>query len=96
LTVRVATYCRVSITDKGQDPTTQLLPLREYAAAQGWEIVGEFTDYASATNLRKRPAWTEVMQLASRRKIDTILCWKLDRVARSVVHAVSILETLRR
>lgn len=94
--MRVAIYGRVSTTDKGQNPETQLAPLREYAAAQGWTVAGEFVDHASATNLRKRPAWSEVLALASRRRVDAILVWKLDRVARSVVHAVSILESLRR
>lgn len=94
--MRVAIYARVSTEGKGQDVETQLLPLREYAAAQGWDVAGEFVDHASAVSLRKRLAWNEVMALASHRKIDVILCWKLDRVARSLRHAVTILESLRR
>ncbi len=94
--MKVAIYARVSTVDKDQNPDTQLLPLREYAAAQGWQVVGEFVDHASAANLRKRPAWAEVMQLASHRKVAVILVWKLDRAFRSVMHATGTIANLRR
>ncbi|ETX03627.1 MAG: hypothetical protein ETSY1_46650 (plasmid) [Candidatus Entotheonella factor] len=37
---RVAIYARVSTLDKGQDPETQLMALREYAERRGFQIVG--------------------------------------------------------
>jgi predicted site-specific integrase-resolvase len=37
----VAIYARVSTVDKGQDPETQLLALREYAARREFLGVGE-------------------------------------------------------
>ena len=46
---RVAISARVSTVDKGQDPETQLLVLREYAARRACVIVGEYVDYASGT-----------------------------------------------
>ena len=46
---RVAIYARVSTVDKGQDPETQLLGLREYAARRAFVVVGEYVDYASGT-----------------------------------------------
>src|SRR5687767_12342802 len=46
---RVAIYDGVSTVDKGQDPETQLLVLREYAARRAFVIVGEYVDYASGT-----------------------------------------------
>jgi DNA invertase Pin-like site-specific DNA recombinase len=51
---RVALYARVSTRDKDQNSETQLLPLREFARAQGWDVAGEFVDYASATDDRRR------------------------------------------
>jgi DNA invertase Pin-like site-specific DNA recombinase len=93
--MRAALYARVS-TLEDQNPETQLLPLREYVQAQGWSVAGEFVDRASATNLRGRPAWTELLALASRRKVHVILIWKLDRAFRSVVHASTTVEQLRR
>src|SRR5437764_14683855 len=44
---RVAIYARVSTVDKGQDPETQLLGLREYAARRAFVVVGEYVDSAS-------------------------------------------------
>jgi len=42
---RVALYARVS-TKNRQDPESQLLPLREYAQARGFEI-SEYVDVGS-------------------------------------------------
>ncbi len=41
---RVAIYARVSTVDKGQDPETQLIALREYAERRGFILVGEYLD----------------------------------------------------
>jgi DNA invertase Pin-like site-specific DNA recombinase len=93
--MRVGIYARVSTSDKDQDPTTQLLPLREFVAAQGWTAAREYVDHASATDLRGRTAWRELLAQASRRRVDLVLCWKLDRCFRSTLHAVETLEKLR-
>jgi DNA invertase Pin-like site-specific DNA recombinase len=93
--MRVALYGRVSTQDKGQDPETQLQPLREFARAQGWDVVGEFVDQASATNSRGRKAWKAVLLAAAQRKIDLVVIWKLDRAFRSLQDAVSTLTQLR-
>lgn len=45
---RAAIYAQVSTVDKGQDPETQMMALRDYAERRGFEIVGEYIDYASA------------------------------------------------
>lgn len=95
-TPRVALYARVSTIDKDQEPETQLLPLRDFCRAQGWQVVGEFVDRASATDLRGRTAWRDLLTQASRRKIDDILVWKLDRAFRSVAHMATTVEQLRR
>jgi DNA invertase Pin-like site-specific DNA recombinase len=94
--MRVALYARVSTADKNQNPETQLLPLQDYVQAQGWEVVGEYTDTASATDLRGRRGWATVLDLASKRGIDLILVWKLDRAFRSVAHMATTVEQLRR
>ena len=41
---RVAIYARVSTFDKGQDPETQLLQLREYAGRRGFDVAGEYVE----------------------------------------------------
>ncbi len=94
--MRVGIYGRVSTSDKDQDPETQLMPLREFVQAQGWDVAGEFTDTASANDLRGRTAWRDLLELASRRRVDVILVWKLDRAFRSVAHMATTVEQLRR
>jgi DNA invertase Pin-like site-specific DNA recombinase len=93
---RVALYARVSTADKDQNPETQLLPLCEFCQVQAWDVAGEYVDHASATDLRGRRQWRALLEAAARRRIDVVLCWKLDRCFRSVAHASSTLEQLRR
>lgn len=92
--LRVTWYARTSTLDR-QDPETQLLGLRQYAAARGWEIAGAFTDRSSAVNLRSRVAWKEVFAPAARRRIDAIVVARLDRAFRSMVHLTTTVEQLR-
>jgi DNA invertase Pin-like site-specific DNA recombinase len=94
--LQVGVYARVSTTDKDQEPETQLLPLREFCRAQGWQIIGEFVDRASANDLRGRTGWRDLLAQAARRKLDLIVVWKLDRAFRSVAHMATTVEQLRR
>lgn len=93
--MRVGIYARVSTSDKDQNPETQLLPLREFCAAQGWTIIGEFVDSASAIDLKARVQWRDLLDRASKRRIDLILLWRVDRGFRSVLDAATTLERLR-
>ncbi len=80
---RVAPYARVSTRDKEQNPETQLYALRTYAGQRGWEIVVEYVDQASATDLRGRTAWRELLEHVRTGGIDLVLVTKLDRAFRS-------------
>ena len=91
--VRVALYARVSTRDKDQDVELQLVPLREYVAAHGWESV-EYSDEAAAGDLQHRAAWQRLLADASRRRIDRVMVWKIDRAFRSNLHALSTLQEL--
>jgi DNA invertase Pin-like site-specific DNA recombinase len=93
--MRVAIYARVSTSDKDQDPQNQLIPLREFVAAQGWTVTGEFVDRAPATDLKDRTAWRDLLDMAAKRKIDLIVVWRIDRAFRSVHDAANTLERLR-
>ena len=52
--MKVALYARVSTADKDQEPETQLMPMRDFCAAQGWEIVAEYIDHAPANVLESQ------------------------------------------
>ncbi len=93
--IRVGLYARVSTSDKEQDPLTQLLPLREFVQAQGWQTFREYVDEASASDLRRRAQWRQLLDDASRRRFDLLLVWRMDRAFRSVLDAATTLEHLR-
>ena len=88
---RVALYARVSTLDKGQDPETQLIQLRQYAHARNFEIVTEFIDYASGST-EDRTQYKLMMAAAKKRKIDVVLVWRYDRFARSTQALVNALK----
>jgi putative DNA-invertase from lambdoid prophage Rac len=93
--MRVAIYARVSTSDKDQDPETQLMQLREFVAAQGWEVYQEYVDMASVTDLAHRYQWRQLLDNASKRRFDLLLVWRMDRAFRSVLDAATTLERLR-
>jgi len=93
--MKAALYARVSTTDKDQNPELQLDGLRKYCKEMGWELYQEYIDEASAVDLVRRKAWTQLMKHASLRKFDVLLVWKIDRAFRSVIHAANTLSILR-
>ena len=93
-THRVALYARVSTNGHGQDPEMQLRDLREYAERRGWTVVEEYIDHGVSGTKASRPALNRLMADAQRRKIDTVLVWKLDRFGRSLRHLVNAIAEL--
>jgi DNA invertase Pin-like site-specific DNA recombinase len=93
--MRVNIYARVSTSDKDQNPETQLVQLREFVSAQGWDLYQEYVDIASATDLAHRHRWRQMLDDASKRRFDLLLVWRMDRAFRSVLDAATTLERLR-
>ncbi len=79
---RTAIYARVSTKEKEQNPETQLLALRDWAASQSVEYI-EYVDQASGKDLN-RPAWKRLTIDWRAGRIDTIAVLRLDRAFRSV------------
>ena len=77
--MKVALYARVSTADKSQDPETQLMPMRDSCAAQGWEVVREYVDKAPANDLAHRVRWRDLLDDAAKRECQA--AGKLYRVA---------------
>jgi DNA invertase Pin-like site-specific DNA recombinase len=91
---RIAIYARVS-TSGGQSVDMQLLDLRELAKRRDFELVGEYCDEGVSGSQESRPALDALLRDARRRKFDAVLVWKLDRLGRSLVHLVRLLQDLR-
>jgi len=93
--VKIALYARVSTSDKEQNPLTQLLPMREFVLAKGWETYREYVDNAPATDLVHRTQWRLLLEEASKNRFDLLLVWRMDRAFRSVLDASTTLERLK-
>jgi DNA invertase Pin-like site-specific DNA recombinase len=73
----------------------QLAELREYVLRRGWQLAGEYVDTGWSGTKASRPELNRLMGDASQRKFDVILCWKLDRFGRSLLHCKSALQELQ-
>ena len=89
--MRIATYARVSTGH--QDLEVQLQELREFAARREWTIVGAYADVISGAR-EQRPGLDRLLADAHGRKFDLLSLWKLDRLGRSLVHLVQVVDTL--
>jgi len=93
--VRVVVYCRVSTLDKGQDVKNQLRELRRFVAhknAEGWHLVGEYIDQASAKSAN-RPEFQRLFRDAAERRSDLSLFWPCtDSAVRASSRPSSILN----
>ena len=91
--MKAGLYARVSRDD--QKSLNQLIELREYAARRGFETQ-EFIDEGLSGSLAqdKRPELKKLMEAARLRKIDLIICWRLDRFARSLKQLVDMIGEL--
>jgi DNA invertase Pin-like site-specific DNA recombinase len=88
---RVALYLRVS-TDQ-QTVENQHRELQAVAERLNWTIVEVLADegISGAKGRDKRPAYDRLMSMVTRREIDLIACWSVDRLGRSLQHLVGFL-----
>ena len=82
--MKAAIYARVSTDDKGQNPETQLLQLREFCERAGWEIYESMWTRPGLRIIQRRTAWTQLAKDANRRMFKFVAVYKLDRAFRSV------------
>src|SRR2546423_4757007 len=88
---RAAVYARVSTSD--QTPENQLAALRAFVGARGWQTT-EYVDHGVSGAKERRPALDALLATARSRKVDVVVCVKLDRLARSTHHLVTLVKEL--
>jgi DNA invertase Pin-like site-specific DNA recombinase len=88
LKVRIALYARVSTEDQTVDQ--QLDDLRRVCARQDWHVTAELTDVISGSKFT-RQGLDKLMGMVRHRKIDLIVCHKLDRLGRSLQHLAQMI-----
>ena len=84
-------YCRVS-TD-AQNHGAQLAELRSYCADRKWTNVEEIVDTISGST-SSRKGLDRLMSLVRRGKVASVVCYKLDRLGRSLAHLVQVVTEL--
>ena len=93
---RAALYARVSTDDQRERQTidAQVTALRELAPHWDLEIVGEYLDdgVSGTLPLEERPAGLRLADDARAGKIDVVIFYKLDRLARSLRHFLNIVD----
>ena len=81
---RAVIYCRVSTRNQGESGLSldlQMNRCRSYCEAQGWHIVKEYSDVASAKDLL-RPEMQKLLLSANKNEFDVVVSLKLDRLSR--------------
>ena len=86
--MRVVIYSRVS-TDR-QVHDSQLEEVRAYCARRGWRGAEEFSDTASGAKINRK-GLDALMALVRRGRVDAIVCFKLDRLGRSLAHLAQLI-----
>jgi DNA invertase Pin-like site-specific DNA recombinase len=90
--MKAAIYARVSTLD--QEPENQLAELRRYVEARGWTAV-EYVDRGVSGAKDRRPALDRLVADAKRRRLDVLVCWRLDRLGRNLKHLITLLDELQ-
>lgn len=88
---RVALYARVSTKQHGQDPETQLMPLRELVRSRGFELHAEYCDLGWSGSKERRPQLDRLMADARAKKFHAVMVARFDRFARSTKHLLTAL-----
>jgi DNA invertase Pin-like site-specific DNA recombinase len=86
---RAAIYVRVSTQEQTTDP--QESELREYCERRGWSCA-LYRDHGQSGAKNDRPALNTMLGDLRRRKIDVVVVWALDRLARSLKQLLSIAD----
>jgi DNA invertase Pin-like site-specific DNA recombinase len=91
---QVAIYLRVS-TSK-QETSNQRRELEAVAARSGWEVVKVYEDagISGAKGRDRRPGLDAMMKAVNAKEFDMVAAWSVDRLGRSLIDLLSILQGL--
>jgi len=89
---RAAVYLRCSTAS--QETGMQEAELREYVSRRGWEC-RIYRDKGQSGTKESRPALDLLLSDVRKRRVDVLVVWALDRLARSLKQLLSIAEECR-
>lgn len=85
--MRTAIYTRVSTERQSHD--SQLAELHDYCRRREWSNVAEYRDVISGAKFT-RAGLDRLMEDVRRRRLDVVVCFKLDRLGRSLPHLAQL------
>ena len=92
-TKTVSLYCRVSTNQ--QTVANQEQELRVFCERQDWAVKTVYKDEGFSGRNDKRPALQQMIKDSRQGKCgDLIVCYKIDRIARSTIDLLQIMQTL--
>lgn len=87
----VCIYARVSTA--GQDPFNQVERLKAVCVARGYTVFNTYVDVASGA-MARRPKLDAMLKMAQLKMFDRVMCTKLDRMARSTINLLEVMQKL--
>ncbi|NVO16394.1 MAG: recombinase family protein [Rhodoplanes sp.] len=92
---RVALYLRVSTSEQTTD--NQRRELEAVAERAGWQVVAVYIDegLSGSKGRDKRPGLDALMKAVTRREVDMVAAWSVDRLGRSLTDLLSMLQEMR-
>ena len=91
---RVGLYLRTSSAERTVENQRQALA--EAITHRGWQLIEEFADegISGGKGREKRPGFDRLLKAVTRRKIDVVAAWSVDRLGRSLQDLVGFLAEL--
>lgn len=97
--MKIAIYSRKSkFTDKGESIENQIEMCKEYANKH-FDRIDEFLEYSDEGKSGKdtdRPCFQKMKNDAKKKKFDVLICYRLDRISRSVSDFAETIESLNK
>lgn len=94
-TNKVAIYVRVSTTNQAEEGYSideQIDKLEAYCKIKDWSVYKVYTDGGFSGSNTDRPALEKLIKDANKKKFDTVLVYKLDRLSRSQKDTLFLIE----
>jgi len=91
--MKAAAYSRVS-TLLGQDPEHQLIHIRQFAQARGFQLISEYTDKGISGARERRPALDQMVRDARAGNFKILIISGIDRIARNTRHLLNLTHEL--
>ncbi|MCX4612123.1 recombinase family protein [Streptomyces mirabilis] len=95
--VRAAIYTRVASVKQNDSFAlkAQEDACRQYAEAKGWTVADVYQDQGVSGTQTSRPEFERLITDADAGRVDAVLVYRFDRVARTIVAFFNLVDALR-